>query len=182
MYEAPRQNAYVSRQMIGAGGSRRVRRMAIVPRLRRRLVSRPSSRTWAPYRFGHWTWLSGWGYTWVDQAPWGYAPFHYGRWAYIGGRWGWCPGTFVARPLWAPALVAWYGGGTGLRGHGPVYGWVPLGWREPFVPWWNRCTTAAMRATTGLMRSTSPSVATRRRRTMRTGACRAALPQSPVPR
>ena len=42
--------------------------------------------------------------------------------------------------------------------------------------------TAATRATTGRMRSTSPSVATRRRRTMRTGACRAALPQCPVPR
>ena len=53
---------------------------------------------------------SGWGYTWVDDAPWGYAPFHYGRWAFIGGRWGWCPGAFVARPVWAPALVAWYGG------------------------------------------------------------------------
>ena len=46
------------------------------------------------------------------------------------------PGRYVARPVWAPALVAWYGG-SGWRGRaaaGPVYGWVPLGWREPYMP------------------------------------------------
>jgi hypothetical protein len=139
VYEAPRQNDYVSRQMIGQADLDAYGAWQSFPDYG--AVWFPTVEPeWAPYRFGYWTWLSGWGYTWVDQAPWGYAPFHYGRWAYIAGRWGWCPGTFVARPLWAPALVAWYGGGTGLRGHGPVYGWVPLGWREPFVPWWNRCT------------------------------------------
>src|SRR5579863_6024155 len=35
---------------------------------------------WAPYHYGHWVWISPWGYTWVDDAPWGFAPFHYGRW------------------------------------------------------------------------------------------------------
>jgi hypothetical protein len=97
---------------------------------------------WAPYRYGHWVWLAAYGWTWVDNAPWGYAPFHYGRWAYIGGRWGWCPGTFVRRPVWAPALVAWYGGNgwsVSASAGAPVYGWVPLGWRDPFVPWWGRC-------------------------------------------
>jgi hypothetical protein len=97
---------------------------------------------WAPYRYGHWVWLPPYGWTWVDDAAWGYAPFHYGRWVFAGGRWGWCPGAYVARPVWAPALVAWYGGSgwTYFASFGgPVYGWVPLGWREPYVPWWGRC-------------------------------------------
>ena len=96
---------------------------------------------WAPYRDGRWITLSGWGLTWVDDAPWGYAPFHYGRWVYVGGRWGWCPGRYVARPVWAPALVAWYGGGgVAVGGYGPVYGWVPLGWRDPYIPSWRNCS------------------------------------------
>ena len=98
---------------------------------------------WAPYRDGYWADIGGWGPTWVDSAPWGYAPFHYGRWAFIGGRWGWCPGGYVARPVWAPALVAWYGGpgwGVGYTNGRPLYGWVPLGWREPYYPGWRRCS------------------------------------------
>ena len=65
---------------------------------------------WAPYRYGHWGYVQPWGWTWVDDAPWGYAPFHYGRWVYVRNRWGWVPGERVARPTWAPALVAWIGG------------------------------------------------------------------------
>ena len=98
---------------------------------------------WAPYRNGYWVDVGSWGPTWVDYAPWGYAPFHYGRWAYINGRWGWCPGRYVARPLWAPALVAWTGGsgwGVSVSAGGPVYGWVPLAWGEPYRPWWGRCS------------------------------------------
>ncbi|MFN8009606.1 MAG: DUF6600 domain-containing protein, partial [Terriglobia bacterium] len=58
---------------------------------------------WAPYRFGHWVWISPWGWTWVDDAPWGFAPFHYGRWAFVHGAWGWCPGPVaVVRPVYAP--------------------------------------------------------------------------------
>ena len=98
---------------------------------------------WAPYRNGYWVDVGSYGPTWVDYAPWGYAPFHYGRWAYIGGRWGWCPGRYVARPLWAPALVAWTGGagwGVSVSTGGPVYGWVPLSWGEPYRPWWGRCS------------------------------------------
>ena len=54
--------------------------------------------------------------------------------------------------------------------HGPVYGWVPLGWREPFVPSVESLRpTAATRATTGRTPSASPSAGTRRRRIMRTG-------------
>ncbi len=47
---------------------------------------------WAPYRSGYWAWIDPWGWTWVDNAPWGFAPFHYGRWVYVGNRWGWLPG------------------------------------------------------------------------------------------
>jgi len=103
---------------------------------------------WAPYRFGSWVSLGAWGWTWVDDAPWGYAPFHYGRWVWFSGRWGWCPGPVVRRPRWAPALVAWYGGpGWGFsRSFGaPVYGWVPLGWGDELWPYW-RCSTACWRA------------------------------------
>ncbi len=93
---------------------------------------------WAPYRYGHWVWLDPWGWTWVDDAPWGFAPFHYGRWAYIGSYWGWVPGPYYARPIWSPALVAWFGGehwGIGI-GFGGGWGWCPLGWGEPFFPWY----------------------------------------------
>ena len=95
---------------------------------------------WAPYRFGNWTWVAPWGWAWVDAAPWGYAPFHYGRWVWLSGRWGWCPGARVARPVWAPALVGWYGGQGWANGGPPVYGWVPLGWGEPYLPAWSRCS------------------------------------------
>lgn len=37
---------------------------------------------WAPYQDGQWIWLSFYGWTWVDNQPWGFAPFHYGRWAF----------------------------------------------------------------------------------------------------
>ncbi|MGB7494238.1 MAG: DUF6600 domain-containing protein [Candidatus Acidiferrum sp.] len=104
---------------------------------------------WAPYRYGHWVWVSPWGWTWVDDAPWGFAPFHYGRWVFVGGAWGWvpCPPPVVAvayvRPVYAPALVAWVGGphfvaGIGFAGGGLAagvnVGWFPLGPREVFVP------------------------------------------------
>ncbi|SFK50149.1 DUF6600 domain-containing protein [Rhodanobacter glycinis] len=95
---------------------------------------------WAPYRFGHWVWITPWGWTWVDDAPWGFAPFHYGRWAYIRGAWGWLPGPRYARPIYAPALVAFVGGGRhwGVSvGLGAPVGWFPLGPGEIFNPWYH---------------------------------------------
>ena len=102
---------------------------------------------WAPYRFGSWVWIAPWGWTWVDSAPWGFAPFHYGRWVFFGGSWGWAPGpVFVGwRPFYAPALVGWVGGsgwGFGVSfgvgfGFGGGCGWFPLGWGEPFYPWYH---------------------------------------------
>src|SRR6266404_4791028 len=99
---------------------------------------------WAPYRYGHWVWIAPWGYTWVDDEPWGFAPFHYGRWVAVGGAWGWVPcrpaavGVVYARPVYAPALVAWVGGphvaiGVAVGG-GASVGWFPLGPREVYVP------------------------------------------------
>ena len=95
---------------------------------------------WAPYRYGHWVYVSPWGWTWVDDAPWGFAPFHYGRWVYYRSRWGWCPGPYGVRPIYAPALVGWIGGprfGVSLAfGVGGGVGWFPLGWGEPFIPYY----------------------------------------------
>ncbi len=84
---------------------------------------------WAPYHTGHWAWIDPWGYTWVDDSPWGYAPFHYGRWVSVGGRWGWIAGPPAERPVYAPALVVFVGGGVGAN-----VAWFPLGPREVFVP------------------------------------------------
>jgi hypothetical protein len=95
---------------------------------------------WAPYSDGSWMWEDPWGWTWVDAAPWGFAPFHYGRWVSFGGYWGWAPGPYWMRPWYAPALVAWFGGprfGIGLGfGFGGGFGWCPLGFGEPFFPWY----------------------------------------------
>lgn len=93
---------------------------------------------WAPYRTGHWAWVRPWGWTWVDDAPWGFAPFHYGRWVYVRNNWCWTPGARVARPVYAPALVAWVGGPRAnvsiTVGGGPAVGWFPLAPREVYVP------------------------------------------------
>ncbi len=86
---------------------------------------------WSPYHYGHWVWIAPWGWTWVDDAPWGYAPFHYGRWAFTGAVWVWVPGPIGPRPVYAPALVAYVGGASFGVG---VVGWFPLGPREVFVP------------------------------------------------
>ena len=91
---------------------------------------------WAPYRYGRWVWVSPWGWSWVDNSPWGFAPFHYGRWAYTRSRWCWVPGPRHVRPVYAPALVAW-AGSPGLNvsvGIGSGVGWFPLGPREVYVP------------------------------------------------
>jgi hypothetical protein len=89
---------------------------------------------WAPYHTGHWAYIEPWGYTWVDDAPWGFAPFHYGRWVTVNGAWGWVPapprrpeGVIYVRPVYAPALVAWVGVGAGIA-------WFALGPREVYVP------------------------------------------------
>jgi hypothetical protein len=104
---------------------------------------------WQPYTTGHWAYVAPWGYTWVDDAAWGYAPFHYGRWVQWQGRWGWVPGPPRVRPVYAPAFVAFVGGGPGFSlgvnvGGGGVAAWFPLGVAEPFVPWYH-CSPAYVR-------------------------------------
>jgi hypothetical protein len=107
---------------------------------------------WAPYRFGHWDWIEPWGWTWVDDQPWGFAPFHYGRWVNIDGRWGWVPGAVQPHPVYAPALVAFVdtpeaagsagpdggpdAGANGGPEGGPEVGWFPLGPGDDYQPWY----------------------------------------------
>ncbi len=96
---------------------------------------------WAPYSSGAWVRDPYYGWTWVDAAPWGWAPYHYGRWVLVAGSWCWAPGPRLIRPVYAPALVAFFGTPgvvVDVRIGGPVVGWVALGWGEPLVPWWGR--------------------------------------------
>ena len=93
---------------------------------------------WVPYRYGHWLWVTPWGWTWVDDASWGYAPFHYGRWAQLSsGSWCWVPPSRGQRPVYAPALVAWVGApeGAGTSGFAGYVGWFPLAPHEVYLPW-----------------------------------------------
>jgi hypothetical protein len=94
---------------------------------------------WQPYRYGHWEYVAPWGQTWIDDQPWGFAPFHYGRWSRFGDRWGWVPGEYTPHPVYAPALVAFIGGGglsaaISFGGGGGAIGWVPLGPGEAYRP------------------------------------------------
>src|SRR6185312_3252471 len=102
---------------------------------------------WVPYRDGHWAYVAPWGWTWIDDNPWGFAPSHYGRWVEIGGRWAWTPGAYgrAERPVYAPALVTFFGVGAGVAvgvgiaaalSSGRV-GWCPLGPREVYRPWYH---------------------------------------------
>ena len=102
---------------------------------------------WAPYRDGHWTYIRPWGWTWVDDAPWGYAPSHYGRWVQVGTRWGWMPGAVRERPVWAPAVVGFIGGSgfsVGISTGAPV-GWYPLAPWERYDPWYRASPTYVTR-------------------------------------
>ena len=112
------------------------------------------SADWVPYRDGHWVWIAPWGWTWIADEPWGFAPFHYGRWVWIAGSWGWVPGPIAVRPVYAPALVAFIGGGSftaAIVNGSAAVAWFPLGpgqlYRPPYAytPAYlvdvNRCTT-----------------------------------------
>ena len=89
---------------------------------------------WAPYRYGRWARIDPWGWTWIDDARWGFAPFHYGRWVSLRNRWCWVPGPRHVRPVFAPALVGWTGSPPGgFPWSGPVR-WFPLAPNEVYVP------------------------------------------------
>lgn len=130
-------NRYVSNEMTGAEDLDRHGRWDRHPEYGAVWYPSVVVAGWAPYRYGQWVHTRRYGWTWVDDAPWGFAPFHYGRWVSYGGRWGWCPGQYVARPVYAPALVAWFGGphvSVGINIGGPAVGWVPLSPREIYYP------------------------------------------------
>jgi len=104
---------------------------------------------WAPYRYGRWEWIVPWGWTWIDEARWGFAPFHYGRWAHIHSRWAWVPGRIDRHPVYSPALVAFVGG-SGANWNlsiasGPGIGWFPLAPGEAWRPTY-RASTAYLRS------------------------------------
>ncbi len=115
---APR-SPYVSPEMTGAGDLDRYGEWDRHPEYGAVWYPAGVDAGWAPYRYGHWAYVQPWGWTWVDDAPWGFAPFHYGRWISWRSRWAWCPGQYVARPVYAPALVAWIGGPHLTHRHQP---------------------------------------------------------------
>jgi hypothetical protein len=129
---------YVSRDMVGYEDLDDHGAWRTVPEYGAVWVPRGVEAGWAPYHYGHWAWIEPWGWTWVDDAPWGFAPFHYGRWVYV-GYWAWVPGPVAVRPVYAPALVAWVGGprfsmAIGIGGGMAGVAWFPLGPREVYVP------------------------------------------------
>src|SRR5213596_744383 len=137
-WDDARSSRYVSRDVIGYEDLDDNGEWRTTPDYGPVWVPRTVATGWAPYRYGHWAWVEPWGWTWIDDAPWGFAPFHYGRWMYVGDGWAWVPGRVVARPVYAPALVVFVGGrnwsvAIGAGGGGGV-AWFPLAPEEPYYP------------------------------------------------
>src|SRR6266576_1196612 len=137
--EHARSAQYVSRDVIGYEDLDEYGEWRSVPDYGSVWFPRHVATGWAPYRFGHWVWIAPWGWTWVEDEPWGFAPFHYGRWAEVSEGWCWVPGPVVVRPVYAPALVAFVGGprfnlSISVGGGGGGVAWFPLGPREVYVP------------------------------------------------
>lgn len=76
---------------------------------------------WSPYRYGHWRWVPPYGWTWVNDEPWGWATYHHGRWIWLDGGWSWSPYSYYRyrRNWWSPALVV-------FTTYGGYYAWYPL--------------------------------------------------------
>jgi len=130
---------YVSPEVTGAEDLDRNGDWRETPRYGHVWVPHDVPPDWAPYSTGRWIFDPNYGWTWVDDAPWGWAPYHYGRWVYGDGFWGWAPGPVVVAPVYAPALVSFFGApGVGVSvGVGfPFVSWVALGFGEPVIPWW----------------------------------------------
>jgi hypothetical protein len=136
--------SYVSPEMTGAEELDRYGRWSQDPEYGPLWFPQDVGPGWAPYTMGRWLWVEPWGWTWVDAAPWGFAPFHYGRWVQRGSRWGWAPGRYEHRPVYAPALVGWVGGPPPHRpgvdinisiGRGGPRNWYPLGPRDHHERW-----------------------------------------------
>ncbi|MEO8056057.1 MAG: DUF6600 domain-containing protein, partial [Acidobacteriota bacterium] len=135
---------YTSTDVLGAEDLDAYGDWESVPQYGRVWRPRSVAAGWAPYRIGRWIWQDPWGWTWVSSEPWGWAPYHYGRWVVVSSRWCWVPvAPNVRHVAYAPALVAFVGGGPGWSltvgvGGGGYVGWFPLAPRDPFRPWWGR--------------------------------------------
>lgn len=130
---------YVSPEMTGVEELDRNGRWEQAPEYGNVWIPTQVAPGWEPYRDGRWVWTRNWGWSWVDDMPWGFAPFHYGRWVVWRGRWCWTPGHYVARPVYAPALVTWRQTpgitiGVTIRQPPPRGSWTPLPPREVYVP------------------------------------------------
>jgi hypothetical protein len=139
--EHPQSAAYVPPDVAGSDDLDRDGDWRETPRYGHVWVPRQTPADWAPYSTGRWVWDPYYGWTWVDDAPWGWAPYHYGRWVDVGGYWGWAPGPFVSAAVYAPALVGFLGPvgvsvNVGIGIPVPPFGWVALGFGEPVLPWW----------------------------------------------
>lgn len=96
-------------------------------------IWRPSSAAistysdWSPYRYGQWRWIPPYGWTWVNDEPWGWATYHHGRWIWYNGYWHWTPYGYdrYGRSWWRPALVVF----TSDRDN---YCWYPLPYYWPY--------------------------------------------------
>ncbi|MHB8617514.1 MAG: TonB family protein [Candidatus Acidiferrales bacterium] len=113
------------------------------------------SSDWAPYRNGHWAWVSPWGWTWVDNEQFGFVTSHYGRWAHLnnrgtGGGWAWIPPRrerdsrdHYITPVYSPALVTFADDSNSSRdfGSGGGVAWFPLAPGEVYVPAYKTSTT-----------------------------------------
>ena len=143
---------------------------------------------WIPYSAGRWGWEPYWGWTWISYEPWGWAPYHYGRWFMYGNRWAWWParGFDGPHPIWSPVYVSFFGFGGGFGvgfGFGSI-GWLALGPRDIFHPWFGAGHSFSV---AGFDRFHGPGFSTSRRAALRlepgarddNDACRARLCTSP---
>jgi hypothetical protein len=137
--ETPRSANYVSPEVAGVDDLDRYGDWREEPRYGHVWRPRDVGPDWSPYSTGRWQYDPSYEWTWVDDAPWGWAPYHYGRWVYASNYWGWVPGPVIVRPVYAPALVAFFGGpaiSVGVSIGSPFVSWCPLGFGEPVIPWW----------------------------------------------
>jgi uncharacterized protein DUF6600/FecR-like protein len=139
-----RSRVYVSDEIVGVADLDEYGRWEDIPEYGHVWSPASVEAGWTPYRVGHWVWQDPWGWTWVSSEPWGWAPYHYGRWVTRSSRWYWVPvGPRAASVHYAPALVAFVGGGPGSAPTGGGFvGWFPLAPSDPLVSWWGPRTAA----------------------------------------
>ena len=110
---------------------------------------------WSPYRYGQWRFLPYYGWTWVNDEPWGWATYHHGRWVYYNGYWAWTPYSSrrASRSYWRPALVIFTTWGNN-------YCWYPLPYSYGYYNYnyyYNRQKTVIINNTTVVNNYPSPT-------------------------